>query len=42
MYKRDERIIRFLTLALDKYAVEYNERRRNKKKNVEKTEKAEA
>lgn len=42
MFKRDERVIRFLTLALDKYAVEYNERRRNKKKNTEKTEKAEA
>jgi len=42
MYKRDERIIRFLTIALDKYAVEYNERKRNKKLNVEKTEKAEA
>lgn len=44
MFKRDERIIRFLTLSLDKHAVEYNERRKNKKKNVEKTptEKAEA
>lgn len=28
-YKRDERIIRFLTTALDKYAVEYNTKRRS-------------
>jgi small subunit ribosomal protein S6 len=28
-YKRDERIIRFLTTALDKYAVEYNNKRRS-------------
>lgn len=27
-YKRDERIIRFLTTALDKFAVEYNTKRR--------------
>src|ERR1700712_944594 len=27
-YKRDERVMRYLTTALDKYAVEYNERRR--------------
>lgn len=27
-YRRDERIIRFLTTALDKFAVAYNERRR--------------
>ena len=35
-YKRDERIMRFLTVALDKHAVAYNEKRRsgafNKKK----------
>ena len=31
-YRRDERIIRFLTFALDKFAVAYAERRRNKKK----------
>jgi len=35
-YKRDERIMRFLTVSLDKHAVEYNERRKkgafNKKK----------
>jgi len=31
-YRRDERIIRFLTLAMDKHAIEYSEKRRNKKK----------
>ena len=29
-YKRDERIMRFLTVALDKYAFAYNERKRKK------------
>ena len=33
-YKRDERIIRFLTVALDKHAIQYNERRRENKKNA--------
>lgn len=28
-YKRDERIIRFLTVSLDKHAVAYNERKKN-------------
>lgn len=28
-YKRDERIMRFLTIALDKHAVSYNDRKRN-------------
>lgn len=27
-FKRDERLLRFLTVALDKHAVDYNERRR--------------
>ncbi|MBX2842399.1 MAG: 30S ribosomal protein S6 [Flammeovirgaceae bacterium] len=27
-YKRDERVMRFLTVSLDKYGVEFNERRR--------------
>ncbi|MCU0393109.1 MAG: 30S ribosomal protein S6 [Thermoflexibacter sp.] len=27
-FRRDERVMRFLTTALDKYALEYNERRR--------------
>jgi len=43
-YRRDERIMRFLTTALDKHAVEYNARRRsgafNKKKEEPKTEAA--
>lgn len=28
-FKRDERILRFLTVALDKHAVAYNEKKRN-------------
>ena len=31
-YKRDERLLRFLTVALDKHAVAYNEKKRNAKK----------
>ena len=31
-YRRDERMIRFLTFKMDKYAVEYAEKRRNKYK----------
>ena len=31
-YRRDERIIRFLTFKQDKYAAEYSEKRRNKAK----------
>ena len=27
-YKRDERVLRFLTVALDKHAIAYNERKR--------------
>jgi len=30
VFKRDERILRFLTVALDKYALEYSIKRRNK------------
>ena len=30
-YRRDERVIRFITVALDKHAVAYAERRRNNK-----------
>jgi small subunit ribosomal protein S6 len=30
-YRRDERIIRFLTVKLDKYGVEYAEKKRSKK-----------
>jgi small subunit ribosomal protein S6 len=43
-FKRDERIMRFLTVALDKHAVEYNIKRKKgefNKKPVEKTEKTE-
>ncbi len=42
-YRRDERIIRFLTFALDKHAVEYNEKKRSgvwDKKDEPKKEKA--
>jgi small subunit ribosomal protein S6 len=28
-FKRDERILRFLTVSLDKHALDYNERKRN-------------
>ncbi len=38
--KRDERIIRFLTVKLDKHAIAYNEKKR--KKALEAKEKAEA
>lgn len=31
-YKRDERILRFMTIALDKHAVAYNEKKRGKAK----------
>ena len=41
-YKRDERIMRFLTVSLDKHAIAYNEKKRsgafNKKKEESKTE----
>ena len=30
-YRRDEKVLRFLTFRLDKYAVEYAAKRRNKK-----------
>ena len=39
-FKRDERVIRFQTVRLDKYAAEYSEKRRRLQK--EKTEKKEA
>ncbi len=34
-YRRDERIIRFLTFAMDKDAIAYAEKRRNKRNNNE-------
>ncbi len=39
-YRRDERIIRFLTFRMEKYAVEYAEKRRALKKEKENQEKA--
>ena len=38
-YRRDERVMRFLTIALDKHAVAYNERRRNGEMNLQKAAK---
>ncbi len=38
-YRRDERIIRYLTFSMDKHAVEYAEKRRNNR--AEKTKKEE-
>ena len=35
-FKRDERVLRFMTVRLDKYGVAYAEKRRNKAKNVKK------
>ena len=35
-YRRDERIIRFLTFKMDKYAVAYAEKKRKQKKDTEK------
>lgn len=35
LFKRDERIMRFLTVKLDKYAVQYAEKKRNKSKEPE-------
>ena len=37
-FRRDERIIRFLTTALDKHAVAYNERKHAEKSKKEKAE----
>jgi small subunit ribosomal protein S6 len=36
-FKRDERIIRFLTVSLDKYAVEYANKKRARKAEMQKT-----
>lgn len=41
-FKRDERILRFLTIALDKHGVLYNQRKRNGEFRKEKKEKVEA
>ena len=40
-YKRDERLLRFLTVSLDKHAVAYNEKKRNAKKTAAETAAAE-
>jgi len=37
-YRRDERIIRFLTVRLDKYAVEYANKKRSNKVETKKME----
>lgn len=37
-YRRDERIIRFLTVKMDKYAVEYSVKKKNQKSNTETTD----
>jgi small subunit ribosomal protein S6 len=37
-FRRDERIIRFLTFKMDKYAFEYAEKKRKQKEQVEKKE----
>jgi small subunit ribosomal protein S6 len=37
-YRRDERIIRFITLKLDKYAVAYSEKKRGQKQSEKKLE----
>lgn len=39
-YRRDERIIRFLTFKMEKYAVQYAEKRRAMKKDKDNQEKA--
>lgn len=41
-YKRDEKIMRFLTVSLDKHAVEYNKRRRDGAFNKKEEQKEEA
>ena len=37
-FKRDERVMRFLTVKLDKHAIAYNEKKRRKAKEQEKAE----
>ncbi|MDP4227410.1 MAG: 30S ribosomal protein S6, partial [Bacteroidota bacterium] len=37
-YRRDERIIRFLTVKMDKYAIEYSVKKKNQKSNTEATD----
>jgi small subunit ribosomal protein S6 len=40
-YKRDENVMRHIIIALDKYAVAYNERRRTNRSHAKKVEKEE-
>ena len=40
-YRRDERVIRFLTVRMDKYALEYSEKRRNLHKEQRESKKKE-
>ncbi len=40
-YRRDERVLRFLTIALDKHAIAYNEKKRSGAFNQKKTAKTE-
>ena len=37
-FKRDERVMRFLTVKLDKHAIAYNDKKRAKAKEVAKEE----
>ena len=37
-YRRDERIIRFLTFKMDKYSIAYSEKRRNQNKQKQENE----
>ncbi len=37
-YRRDEKIIRFLTFKMDKFSIEYSEKKRSKKEPVKITE----
>jgi small subunit ribosomal protein S6 len=41
-YKRDERVLRYMTVSLDKYALEYADRRRAKRANKKDVRKEEA
>lgn len=40
-YRRDERVIRYLSISLDKYAIDYNERRRKGELKSQKKQKEE-
>lgn len=37
-YRRDERVIRFLTFKMEKYAVEYSQKKKNMRANAKKVE----